>query len=228
MEPVILVRSGTSAPGRAALEWAAREARLRGAALDVRNTPLHELAGASVIVCGVGEDNDVPLPAPGCLSATPVGTARGPVVLVPGLLATSRHRPGVTVVVDPRDPCDAALCFAFESARIRGVRLHAVHAWALPAGAVERPFGISERDRATWEDHEVQLLGDALRPWREKFPDVRVLKDVRLLRPAEALLRCSERAALVVVPRGSAATVWKEAVRDLLRRATCAVAVVPS
>ncbi|MFF7129282.1 hypothetical protein [Streptomyces sp. NPDC008240] len=46
-----------------------------------------------------------------------------------------------------------------------GVRLHALHAWELPSCAAGLPFGVPEDDRATWEDHEVQLLADALRPW---------------------------------------------------------------
>ncbi|MGW7419158.1 universal stress protein [Streptomyces sp. NPDC054813] len=130
--------------------------------------------------------------------------------------------------VDARDPSEAALGFAFDSARLRGVRLHAVHAWALPADAADRPFGVPESDRATWEDHEAQLLDDALRPWCEKFPAVQVLADVRLFGPAEALLHCSERAGLVVVLRDSGTIGWEEAARALLRRGTCAVAVVPS
>ncbi|MCX4404504.1 universal stress protein [Streptomyces sp. NPDC059837] len=157
-----------------------------------------------------------------------VGAAHCPVVLVPDRLATSRHRTGVTLGVDARAPSGASLGFAFQSARLRGVRLHAVHAWALPAGAAYRPFGVPESERAACEDHEVQLLCDALRPWCEKFPGVHVLADVRLFRPAEALLDCSERAELVVVPRDSRTAGWEVAARALLRRATCAVAVVPS
>ncbi|MFF4113225.1 universal stress protein [Streptomyces sp. NPDC001714] len=228
MEPVILARSGTSTPGRAAADWAAREAEMRGVVLRMPHDPLREPGRASVIVCGVSGDDDAPPLRSGSLSATLVRAAHDPVVLVPDRLATSRHRTGVTLGVDAREPSDAALGFAFESARLRGIRLHAVHAWALPAGAAYRPFGVPEGDRATWEDHEVQLLGDALCPWREKFPDVPVLQDVRLFSPTEALLHCSERAALVVVPRAPGATAWQEAARALLRRATCAVAVVPS
>ncbi|SED84099.1 universal stress protein [Streptomyces sp. Ag109_O5-10] len=228
MEPVILARSDASKPCRAAVDWAAREAEMRGVVLRVPRNPLREPGRASVIVCGVAGDDGAPPLRSGSLSATLVGAAHAPVVLVPDRLAASRRRTGVTLGVDARDPSGAGLGFAFESARLRGVPLHVVHVWGLPAGAVERPFGVPERDRATWEDHEVQLLADALRPWREKFPDVRVLEDVRLLGPVEALLRCSERAALVVVPCDSGATVWEAAARALLRRATCAVAVVPS
>ncbi|MEV7977826.1 universal stress protein [Streptomyces sp. NPDC086519] len=227
MDPVLLARTGTSAPGRAATAWAAREAEMRGAVLRVPDGPVREPGRASVIVCGVSGEADAP-PGSGSPWAALVDAARGPVVLVPDLLTTSHRRTGVTLGVDARDPSAAALAFAFQSARLRGVRLHAVHAWALPADAVGRPFGVPEGERAAWEDQEVQSLGDALRPWREKYPEVRVLADVRLFSPTAALLHCSEHAALAVVPGGSGDLAWQEAVRALLRRATCAVAVVPS
>ncbi|MEV0414903.1 universal stress protein [Streptomyces sp. NPDC050448] len=66
--------------------------------------------------------------------------------------------------VDARRPSDAAVDFAFDAARVRDARMHAVHAWELPSEAAELPFAIPEEDRAAREDHEVQLLTDALRP----------------------------------------------------------------
>ncbi|MFD4605927.1 universal stress protein [Streptomyces sp. NPDC058464] len=227
MESVVLARTGTSTPGRAAIDWATDEARLRGAVLRMPDNPMREPGRASVIVCGVCRDCTGAPPGSDSPPAMLVRAAHCPVVLVPDRLAVSRHRTGVTLGVDAREPSDTALDFAFQSARRRGVRLHAVHAWALPPGAVGRPFGVPESDRAAWEDHEVQLLRDALRPWCEEFPDVDVLADVRLSGPTEALLHCSERAGLVVVPRDSRKSDGEEAARVLLRRATCAVAVVP-
>nr|WP_242436038.1 hypothetical protein [Streptomyces sp. Root369] len=82
-------------------------------------------------------------------------------------------------------------------------------------------------DRATWEDHEVQLLADALRPWREKHSDVHVLEDVRLLPPARALSRRSASAGLVVVG-WSAEREPGPTLRALLAEALCPVAVVPT
>ncbi|MGH1553887.1 universal stress protein [Streptomyces sp. L7] len=72
----------------------------------------------------------------------------------------------MTVGVDARDPSGGALGFAFEAARLHGVRLHAVHAWALPASAAASLLPLSEQERAAREDHEEDLLSDALRPWR--------------------------------------------------------------
>ncbi|MDH6501563.1 hypothetical protein [Streptomyces sp. SAI-149] len=63
----------------------------------------------------------------------------------------------------------------------------------------------------------MQLLSDALRPWREKYPDVRVLEDVRHLPPADALVLLSGDARLVIVGRsrtGEPGTVARDVLRD--------------
>ncbi|MFB6638367.1 universal stress protein [Streptomyces chartreusis] len=109
-----------------------------------------------------------------------------------------------------------------EAARSRGVRLHVVHAWTLPAQAAERPFPALEEDRATWEDDEVQRLSDALRPWRGKYPEVDVLADVVLLAPEVALAHAAGNSGLVVAGRRSGRTALA-----LLPDAGCPVMVVP-
>lgn len=92
-------------------------------------------------------------------------------------------------------------------------------------------------ERATWEDHEVQLLSDALRPWREKYPDVRVLEDVVLFTPAEGLIRSSGNTELIVLGRqasgdaradGADSSGLGSVAHALLRHTKCPVAVVPS
>jgi len=98
---------------------------------------------------------------------------------------------------------------------------------ALPLLYAELPFGVQEADRAAWEDQEVQLLADALRSWREKYPEVHVLEDVRLFTPADALVERSMGAGLVVVGRRSESEPGTTA-RAVLRDARCPVAVVPS
>ncbi len=65
--------------------------------------------------------------------------------------------------MDARDPVSAVVDFAFDAARRRGARLHAVHAWRLPSRA-ERwmPYALPEGGPGRMEDQEVQLLSDAL------------------------------------------------------------------
>ncbi|MEU6255783.1 universal stress protein [Streptomyces sp. NPDC047043] len=221
-------------PHRADLADLVAELVQRHPALKVRGTSLVGPPGAllrsagedaELVVLGLrGEGDGAGITVGSTAAALATGSA-GPVVLVPGKRAGVGPSAGVTVGVDVRAPASGALGFAFEEARLRGVRLRAVYAWRLPPRAAASPWPVLEEDRATFEDHEVQLLSDALRPWRTKYPDVDVLEDVLLFTPVEALAHASESAELVVVGRrsGSASTV-----RELLEHCRCPVAVVPS
>lgn len=124
------------------------------------------------------------------------------VVLVPAPVPADDRVPEVVVGVDARSPDGRALDLAFDAARLQKARLRAVHAWHLPSPYDESAVAVLEEDRAEWEDTEVLLLDDAVRGWREKYPEVHVLPDVRLLGPADALVRASAGADLLVVGRG--------------------------
>ncbi|WP_449342204.1 universal stress protein [Streptomyces aurantiogriseus] len=185
------------------------------------------MSEAKVVVCGLRREDVADSQTAGTPLPANVEAAARPLVFVPDDISGPLHSEGVTLGVDARNPAAAAIAFAFDSARIRGSRLHVVHAWSLPASAAELPFAIPEEDRAAWEDQEVQQLADALQPWCEKHPEIPVLQDVVLFAPAQALLHCSAGAALVVVGRRPGAE-WRHILRSLLREATCPVAVVPS
>ncbi|WNO70269.1 universal stress protein [Streptomyces sp. AM8-1-1] len=98
----------------------------------------------------------------------------GPLVLVPNAPPEDRIRTvtgRVVLGVDACDPAGPAIEFSLRAARRAKGSLHAIHAWSLPAPAADwMPFAVPEEDRGRWEDHQVQLLSDALRPWREKYP----------------------------------------------------------
>ncbi|MGW4871771.1 universal stress protein [Streptomyces chartreusis] len=284
MERVIITGVDRSAHSRAAADWAAREALLRGLPLRVihvsppggtgpdgqrpdrpgntaaervaadhpANTVAERVAAqvtdrhpalrvqcvsltgdpvaalcavaaeAELLVVGLrGEGNRAEVPV-GSIAVALTRACERPLVLVPGGRPPGRAD-AVTVGVDARDPASAAVGLAFEAARSRGVRLHAVHAWTLPAQAAERPFPALEEDRATWEDDEVQRLSDALRPWRGKYPEVDVLADVVLLAPEVALAHAAGKSGLVVAGRRSGRTALA-----LLPDAGCPVMVVPA
>ncbi|MFD2685490.1 universal stress protein [Streptomyces phyllanthi] len=146
-----------------------------------------------------------------------------------------RSRGGAAPVVvgfDAHHPVGEAADFAFSAAEARGAPLWAVRAWALPADSVSpRTLVVTEEDRATWEDQEVQQLSDALRAWREKYPDVTVRSDVVLLHPAQALLNASREADLLVVGRRidpqAAEGRLGPVTHAVLHHARCPVAVVP-
>ncbi|MGW7210624.1 universal stress protein [Streptomyces sp. NPDC054837] len=227
MERAIFAAVDPSARSRAAADWAACEARLRGLPLRaVHDSPL-DASEAEMIVYGLRRDDVAgSRPADGFLPTDAEAAAR-PLVFVPDDFSGAYRSADITLGVNARVPAAAAIDFAFQSAGTRGSRLHVVHAWSLPESAAELPFGIPEEDRATWEDQEVQALADTLRPWREKYPEVPVLQDVVLFTPAQALLHFSPGTALIVVGQRPDAE-WSDVVRSLLRHATCPVAVVPS
>ncbi|MEG8275312.1 universal stress protein [Streptomyces sp. AHA2] len=161
-----------------------------------------------------------------------------PVVLVPprpGAFTdgvAGRGGPRVVLGFDAHRPAGEAADFAFSAAELRSVRLRVVQAWVLPAESVSaRPFVVTEEDRATWEDQAVVDLSDALRPWQEKYPQVRATLDLRLLHPAEALLNASRDADLLVVGRCAEARPaggrLGPVTHAVLHHARCPVAVVP-
>ncbi|MFJ5309755.1 universal stress protein [Streptomyces sp. NPDC088350] len=218
--------------GRVVAELTVRHPSLTVQGLSLTGAPVPELRAASahaeLVVLGLrGEGQHARMPLGSTTAALATGCA-GPLVLVPGTLAgrdVPGHTDAVTVGVDARDPSGGALAFAFETARLHRVRLHAVHAWALPASAAASLLPLPEQERAAREDHEEDLLSDALRPWRGKYPDVEVRADALLLPPAEALAHASETSGLVVVGRHTAPGTTALA---LLRHARCPVAIVPA
>lgn len=214
MEHVIVAHANPPARAGEVVRWAEREASLRGLPLKVVRDSESEIPGGAKLL--VVDSLDVGVRGFAC-----------PVVFVPAVPCPEGPHAEVVLGVNAREPAEAAVDFAFDAARVRGVRLRAVHAWRFPSCAAELPFGVPEEDRGAWEDHEVQLLADVLRPWREKYPQVPVLEDVRLLPPAQALFQRSASAGLVVVgrrPGGASGAVR----RVLLRESLCPVAVVPA
>lgn len=213
-------------------ELTARHPSLTVRGLSLTGAPVPELRAASghakLVVLGLrGEGQHTLMPLGSTAAALATGCA-GPLVLVPGTLAgldVPGHTDAVSVGVDARDPSGGALGFAFETARLHGVRLHAVHAWALPTSATTSLLPLPEQERAAREDHEEDLLTDVLRPWRAKYPDVEVRADVLLFPPAEALAHASATSGLVVIGRHTAPGTMALA---LLKHTRCPVAVVPS
>ncbi|MEW5356263.1 universal stress protein [Streptomyces sp. 16-176A] len=150
----------------------------------------------------------------GSVSLSVVAHARQPVVLVrSGSQATQEHearaagapsatapfRP-VVLGLDTRHRDDALIEFAFEAALRRGTSLRVVHGWypppyygyAMPADA-ELYSAVAEGEAAD--------LTEALRPWRQKYPDVAVEERCGAGSPAELIVEAAREASLVVVGR---------------------------
>ncbi|WP_275467250.1 universal stress protein [Streptomyces noursei] len=136
---------------------------------------------------------------------------------------------GIAVGVSLRAPCEGLLAFAFETAARRAVPLRAVHGRNPPpfaydlGGAVGR--GAVERAELLAREE----LSEALRPWREKFRDVRVEEQVVMESPAPALLHGAAGAQLLVVGRRHLGLVVPRighVVHAAVHHAPCPVAIV--
>ncbi|GAA2987159.1 universal stress protein [Streptosporangium longisporum] len=163
----------------------------------------------------------------GSVSTHVAGHARGPVVVVhPG----PRTAHGEIVVgIDDSPQCDPALAYAFEQAALRGATLRALYAWQAPVHAYA-PEIVYDMDEIRRAQH--QVAADKLASWRQTYPQVKVVEDVRSGHPVEVLTAASERADLVVVGshgRGALGSLVLGSVsRGVLHHARGTVAVVRS
>ncbi|WP_405783435.1 universal stress protein [Streptomyces sp. NBC_00859] len=158
--------------------------------------------------------------------------ADAPVVLVRAREATGPVADDGAVVLglSLHGPCDALCEFAFETAARRGVLLRAVHGRSLPEHAYTRS-GVDPHASGRETERAQLELGDALRPWREKFPQVRTADRVRTESPAQAVVRGATGAGLLVVGRRRNQPAPVPPVGHVLssavHHAPCPVAVVP-
>ncbi|MGP4052101.1 universal stress protein [Streptomyces sp. 2A115] len=130
------------------------------------------------------------------------------------------------------DDSAAALRFAFETAAARGAALRAVRAWSLPTLYTFSPGSMKLLDEAGGlEPYEKKALAEALRPWREQFPDVAVTQHVEIGSAGEVLLSVAARAQLMVVGRrahrSAVGTRIGSVAHAVMHHAPCPVAVVP-
>ncbi|MCX4911344.1 universal stress protein [Streptomyces sp. NBC_00878] len=158
-----------------------------------------------------------------------------PVVLVrAGDLAESEAAGREIVVGQQGGPDDsaAALEFAFETAAARGAGVRVVRAWSLPTVFTFSPASLKLADEAGGlEQYENKALAEALRPWEERFPEVRVTQQVEMGSAGEVLLTAAAPAQLLVVGRRAHRSAVGARVGSVahaaMHHAPCPVAVVP-
>lgn len=108
----------------------------------------------------------------------------------------------VLLGLDPANPRDEVTEFAFAAAAHRATRVRVVHGWRMPAALGRSQQEVADRDlRTELEQEETTQLSEALRPWREKFPDVGVDERTLAGSPSRLLVDGSDDASLVVVGR---------------------------
>ncbi|WP_055420347.1 universal stress protein [Streptomyces pactum] len=164
-----------------------------------------------------------------------IAEAPRPVVLVRAGDDGAGEAAGREVVVgqqgEPEDSTDV-IGFAFETAAARGATVRAVRAWALPTVFTYSPGSMALADEAGGlEAYERKALGEALAPWRERFPEVPVIEHVEMGSAGQVLLSVAGAAQLTVVGRRARRTAVGARIgsvaHGVLHHADCPVAVVP-
>ncbi|MEW2515708.1 universal stress protein [Streptomyces sp. NPDC046870] len=192
-------------------------------------------AGAEMLVLGSRGHGPVVGFLLGSVGQQVIAEAARPVVLVRAEDQPAAEAAGRDVVVGqhggPEDSA-AALRFAFETAASRGAAVRAVRAWTLPPVFAYSPGSLKLLDDAGGlEPYEKQALAEALRPWRERFPEVPVAEHVEMGSAGQVLLSMTGRAQLMVVGRRARRTAVGARIgsvaHGVLHHADCPVAVVP-
>ncbi|MFF8395118.1 universal stress protein [Streptomyces sp. NPDC016172] len=164
-----------------------------------------------------------------------IASVTRPVVLVRAGDQPASEAAGREIVVgqqgDPQDSADA-LRFAFETAAARGATVRVVRAWNLPPVFAYSPGSLKLLDEAGGlEPYEKKSLAAAVRPWRERFPDVPVEEHVEMGSASQVLLSVAGTAQLMVVGRRAHRTAVGVRIgsvaHGMLHHADCPVAVVP-
>ncbi|MEU4464251.1 universal stress protein [Streptomyces sp. NPDC024017] len=164
-----------------------------------------------------------------------IASVTRPVVLVRAGDQPASEAAGREIVVgqqgDPQDSADA-LRFAFETAAARGATVRVVRAWNLPPVFAYSPGSLKLLDEAGGlEPYEKKSLAAAVRPWRDRFPDVPVEEHVEMGSASQVLLSVAGTAQLMVVGRRAHRTAVGVRIgsvaHGMLHHADCPVAVVP-
>jgi nucleotide-binding universal stress UspA family protein len=138
----------------------------------------------------------------------------------------------VVVGVDGSPSSQRAVDFAFAEAALRGTGLTAIHAWSMPwfRETLSIRHELLTSTRPSLQQDAAALLSQSLAETRKKHPDVPVAEQVVEERPAEALVRASQEAPLLVVGSrgqgGLTGLLLGSVSHAVLHRAQCPVAVV--
>lgn len=132
----------------------------------------------------------------------------------------------VVVGVDGLTTGEPTIAYAFAEASATGAELVAVHAWH--DVGLSGHAGAAGHERA--RQAAVETLADRIAVWQEKYPDVRVRREVVRDHPPAALMRHASDARLVVVGTrgrgGFLGLAFGSTGQHLLHHAPCPVAIV--
>lgn len=161
----------------------------------------------------------------GSVSIQVAAHAASPVVVVP-----PRNGDGdgpVVVGVDGSELSESAVAFAFEAASFRNAELVAVSAWQVPAGLDLVPMQV---DVDQFGNDQDRALAESLAGYQERYPDVRVRRQVTLGSSAQVLLEAAGDAQLIVVGSrgrgGFKGLLLGSVSQSVLHNANCPVAII--
>lgn len=167
----------------------------------------------------------------GSTSLSAASHARVPVVVVPeGWRVDVHGTEPVVVGVDHRDLQPAALEFAFAEAQRRNVPLVAAHGREVPALVSDPASAAAAADERAHQD-SADALEQAVEPWRQTYPDVKVSLLHRREHPLTVLLDQAIPTQLLVLGRHSnrrrGGFPFGSVARGVLHHAEVPVAIVP-
>ncbi|WP_067429786.1 universal stress protein [Nocardioides jensenii] len=169
-------------------------------------------------------------PILGSTSTAVAARSDRPVLIVPaGWRHEDRRRHPVVVGIDPTDPDDSAVCFAFEEAARRESALVAVHAFDTEPRLLWDPVLAGPAHRTT-QTLGARHLEDVVATFSSVFPSVPVTLCDERSDPATMLLRRSRAAQLLVLGRGQRRTFGPglgSTSRAVLHYVEIPVAVIP-
>ncbi|MFI6645732.1 universal stress protein [Streptomyces sp. NPDC050504] len=176
----------------------------------VAETLLAEAGEAELLVIGSRGLSGIGGFMTGSVGLSVVAHVERPVVLVRAVeQAADKHadkgktaaapRP-VVLGLDTDHDSDELIGFAFAAAARHGACVRAVHSWSPPAYYAYGMSSALEAD-SSFARSKSAALTEVLRPWREKFPHVDVVKEPRYGSPSQYLVDASRSAGLLVVGR---------------------------
>ncbi|MEU8360118.1 universal stress protein [Nonomuraea sp. NPDC048882] len=193
---------------------------------NVRDVLIGESVTADTVVLGSRGLGGFTGMVIGSVSTAVAGHASGPVVVVHGRPAQSYGR--VVIGYDRSPYSEAAMEYAVEQARVRGVPLHAVHAWQTPVFAPQAAAYNTLLVDVYQE--ESAAVAESVARWREKNPDVEITHETVSGHPVSVLAAEGATADLVVVGSrghsGLVSVVLGSVSHGVLHHVTCPVAVV--
>ncbi|WP_330180079.1 universal stress protein [Nocardia sp. NBC_01503] len=150
---------------------------------------------ARILVVG-GSMEDVSCVAHGSVGTMVARYARCSVAVVPSESDRAPIDGPVLVWIDGTERSVPAIAAGFDAASRRGVELVALHAWCDDTGLALPGIWNPRYHR------EAAALGQSLAGWAERYPDVRVRRELLCDKPIRSLREQSELAQLVVIGHG--------------------------